>query len=100
MEKTKINDDDFYTGIGWLARENKISRDDNGYYRLDQTNLEDEIGFQAGLVWRILDVWGEADFETIRRLSNLEDNQVNSALGWLAREDKIFLDDKSRFSLK
>ena len=96
-----LSDDDFYAGVGWLAREGKISRFDDGF-RLESsgTNLTREIGSMAGRVWRILDIWGEADFVSIRRLSGLSEGEVFCALGWLGREGKILVDDDGMFSLK
>ena len=99
IQITNLNETDLHTGIGWLARENKISRQQD-WYKLENTNLDSEIGSHAGRIWKILDIWGEADIETIKRLSDLDENQVHLAIGWLAKEDKIKLDEKNRFNLK
>ena len=99
IQITNLNETDLHTGIGWLARENKISRQQD-WYKLENTNLDSEIGTHAGRIWKILDIWGEADIETIKRLSDLNENQVHLAIGWLAKEDKIKLDEKNRFNLK
>lgn len=96
---TKLSDVDFHSGIGWLAREDKISIQDQDYYKLDKTNLENEIGKNAGLVWKILDIWEEADLEVIKSLSTLDKNKIYEAIGWLAREDKI-IKNKNKYSLK
>ena len=96
LEQTKMVDVDFYTGIGWLARENKVTKHDKDCFKLGISNLEDEIGTQAGKIWKILDIWGYADYTTIKRLSDLNDEKIQAALGWLAREDKIFLDKKKK----
>jgi len=98
-ELTKLNEDEFQTGIGWLARENKIFRQDDDFYKIGNTNLDSEIGSHAGKIWKILDVWGDADFETLKRLSDLNEHQVYSALGWLAREGKISINENNRFDL-
>ena len=100
QESTKQNDDDFFVGVGWLAREDKISIDENNYYKLSNTNLKSKIGRTAGRIWRILDIWEEADISTMRRLSEEEESQIQSALGWLARENKICINDKQKFNLK
>jgi len=100
LKSVQLKDDEFYSAIGWLAKENKVSKQDKDCYKLDNTNLESEIGTHAGRVWKILDIWGESDFVTIRRLSDLNDDQVHSALGWLARENKIEVDGKQRYTLK
>ena len=100
LKITQLNDDDFFTGVGWLAKENKISKEDKDCFKLDVSNLDSEIGAQAGRVWKILDIWGDADFTTIKRLSDLDDNEVHCALGWLAREDKISINEKQRYKIK
>ncbi len=100
LEQTKLMDEDFYTGLGWLARENKITKEDNECFKLGLSNLDSEIGSQAGKVWKILDIWGDADYITIKRLSDLDDKKIHAALGWLAREDKILIDEKKKFNLK
>lgn len=100
QESTKQNDDDFFVGVGWLAREDKISLDENNNYKLSNTNLTSKIGRTAGRIWRILDIWEEADISTMRRLSEEEESQIQSALGWLARENKICMNNKQKFNLK
>jgi hypothetical protein len=100
LKITQLNDDDFFTGVGWLAKENKISKEDKDCFKLDVSNLDSEIGAHAGRDWKILDIWGDADFTTIKRLSDLDDDKVHSAIGWLARENKIYIDEKQRYNLK
>ena len=100
LKITRLDEDSFHSGIGWLAKENKIYKEDKDCFKLDNTNLETEIGAYAGKVWKILDIWGDADYRTIKRLSDLKDDEVHAALGWLAREDKIFVDEKYRYNLK
>ena len=100
LKSTQLNEDDLYIGIGWLARENKIHEEDENCFRIDNTNLDSKIGAHAGKIWKILDIWGDADVKTIKRLSDLENNDIHCALGWLAREDKIQENEKQRFTLK
>lgn len=96
----RLNDEEFQAGLGWLAREDKILRLDDDCFKLDFTNLTSEIGSQAGRLWRVLDIWGEADFVSLRRLSDLSEAEVHRALGWLAREGKIVVSDDGNFCLK
>ena len=98
-EITKLNKNDFYTGIGWLAREDKIKQENNNY-KLDNTNLDSKVGTNAGRVWKIIDIWGEVDITTMKRLSYMEEDEIYSALGWLAREDKIGIKNNSTYYLK
>jgi len=100
LKHAKITEDEFSIGIGWLAKENKISREDKVYFKLESTNLDSEIGAHAGKVWKILDIWGDADFTTLKRLSDLDKYEVQAALGWLARENKINYNENKRFELK
>ena len=99
-KNTKLNDNDFYTAVGWLAREDKIYKEGQECYKLGNTNLTHEIGANAGRLWRILDIWGEVDFSSIKKLAGIDEKEIFSALGWLARENKINLDEKHRFTLK
>ena len=100
LETAKLEESDFYAGVGWLARENKIFREGRDVYKLGETNLMSEIGDIAGRVWRIMDIWGEVNVPTIGRLADLNENEVYAALGWLAREDKISVNEKQMYDLK
>ena len=100
IEKTKLNNQDFYIALGWLARENKIYKETKNCYRLDNTNLTGEIGKIAGRIWKIIDIWDEVDLKSIKKLSGATDNEIFSGIGWLAREDKIEFDQKQKFRLK
>jgi len=99
MRLTHLYGKEFYAAIGWLARENKIRREEGGYM-LGETNLTPEIGSIAGRVWKILDIWGEADLDTIKRLAGTEEKNVFAAIGWLAREEKIEVDETQTYRLK
>ena len=88
IRNTKLPLKDFYIGIGWLACENKICKD--GYlYKLGETNLTNIIGENAGKVWRLLNSQGEVNASSIAKLTELKIQDAYSALGWLAREDKV-----------
>jgi len=100
IETTKLNKKDFFIGIGWLARENKISREKKNYYKLDKTNLTGEIGKIAGRLWKIIDIWDEVDISSMKKLSGVDEYQIYSGIGWLAREDKIELNEEQKFILK
>ena len=100
LKITKLNDKEFYTGIGWLAREDKVFKKNNDYYKLDNTNLTHEIGTIAGKVWKIINIWEEVDISTLKKLSEEDDKDIYSAIGWLAREDKICDNEDQIYSLK
>jgi len=99
LEITKLTDSEFHAGLGWLAREDKIAKKDQ--YELDNTNLGSKIGTNAGKVWQVMDIWGELDVTTITRLTRIDEQDVHTAIGWLAREDKICADSKlEKFDLR
>jgi hypothetical protein len=101
LECTDLDDSHFYGAIGWLAREDKIYEEMEDYFKLDKTNLSPKIGSNAGKVWKVLDIWGDVDFNTIKRLAKIQETEVYSALGWLARENKIKFDKNlGKFNLK
>ena len=88
MEKAQLTEDEFYGAIGWLAREDKV-RKDKRTYTIGETNLTEDIGTNAGRVWEVLKKRNDLDMVTISRLSKVPKRDCYSALGWLAREDKV-----------
>ena len=101
LEITQLKEKEFYNAVGWLAKENKISQEGKDCYKLDNTNLTSEIGADAGKVWQVMNMWGEVDVSTIQKLTEIDEKHVCSALGWLAREDKIYADEKlEKYNLK
>lgn len=88
IDKSGLKINEFYCAVGWLAKENKISKNDDKYI-LSETNLTSKIGNDAGMVWKILDMWDEVDLKSISRLAKIDENEIYCAAGWLAREDKI-----------
>lgn len=85
---TQMSQPQLYAAIGWLARENKI-RKENDAFHLGETNLMPSIGKDAGKIWRTLEIWGEVDVQSLSRLSRIVEQDVFSAVGWLAREGKV-----------
>jgi len=88
IKKTRFKENDFYAGVGWLARENKIYKD-GVFYKLGDTNLTNTIGENAGKVWRLLELQGQVNVSSIAKVTQISIQDAYSALGWLAREDKI-----------
>lgn len=88
IQNTKLSLNDFFMGIGWLARENKISKEMK-YYKLGNTNLTYEIGENAGKIWRLLNSLGQTDINTISKKTEMKNEDIFSAIGWLSRENKI-----------
>jgi len=52
------------------------------------------IGEIAGRIWNYLDVNGETTLTNLKKNLELKDSEVNLALGWLAREEKIDVQKK------
>ena len=48
-----------------------------------------KIGENAGIIWRILESKGGLSFEELVTETGLDSTEILTAIGWLAREDKI-----------
>jgi len=94
-KKIRLNKNDFYAGIGWLARENKISKKGRTY-ELSETNLTEKIGCDAGKIWKTLSTNRDINVTSIAKISQLKTKDAYNALGWLAREDKIRINSTSK----
>jgi hypothetical protein len=88
LKNTKLTEDELWAAIGWLARENKICKENN-LYKLGQSNLAPWIGANAGKVWNTVAQRGEADVSTIAQTAQITEDDAYCALGWLARENKV-----------
>lgn len=47
------------------------------------------IGYNAGLVWNVLNENGAHSFKALKKATKLKEKELYAALGWLAREGKI-----------
>lgn len=56
----------------------------------------DQIGDTAGAVWRYLDTNGPTKMTVLVKEVDAPRDTLMQALGWLAREDKIAIDEESR----
>jgi hypothetical protein len=88
QDKTHLTESQLCAAVGWLARENKI-RKENNTYTLGETNLLPFIGKDAGKIWHALEIWGEIDAQSLSHLSRVAEHDVFTAVGWLAREGKV-----------
>lgn len=50
------------------------------------------IGNNAGIVWGLLNDGKRWKYEDLKVASGLSDRDLNAAIGWLAREDKIYFE--------
>ena len=88
MEESSLRKNELFAAIGWLARENKICKDGD-LYKLESTNLANTIGTNAGIIWKFLVTEGKSDTKNISKMARINENDIYSALGCLAREGKI-----------
>jgi hypothetical protein len=88
VKETKLDAEEIFSAIGWLARENKICKTKTTF-QLGDTNLTLKIGKDAGKVWKVLNIWDDVDPGFIAKQAHLNEEDVFAALGWLGREAKI-----------
>lgn len=86
--KTGLNGEDLYAGLGWLAKENKITFENN-YYSLGEYNWNETVGKNAGKVWDVLNSCEEIDTTYVPKLADISELDFYYAMGWLAKEGKI-----------
>ena len=70
---------------------------------MKETSVESLFGIKAGIVWQTLNKNGASNIRNLVKATRLSREEVNAALGWLGREDKIVLEQKGRamiFSLR
>lgn len=53
------------------------------------------IGNNAGIVWTLLNDGKRWKYEDLKAASALSDRDLNAAIGWLVREDKIYFETDS-----
>jgi transcription initiation factor IIE alpha subunit len=58
--------------------------------------MSETIGHAAGKIWKYLDENGAASVNKITNETGLNKNDVQRALGWLAREEKIAFEMSGR----
>ena len=50
------------------------------------------IGENAGIIWKLLNNGERWEYDKLKAVSGMSDRDLNLAIGWLAREDKIFFE--------
>jgi hypothetical protein len=56
----------------------------------------DSIGNTAGKVWKYLEEKGEANLSQLKKGVKADPNLILQAIGWLAREGKLSIEQKER----
>ena len=51
------------------------------------------IGQNAGKIWRLLDHNRQWEYNELKAETGLSDRDFNAAIGWLAREGKVSVED-------
>jgi len=51
--------------------------------------IEEEFGNNAGKVWQAINTHGNIDETNLKKITKLDERKFYSAIGWLARENKI-----------
>lgn len=54
---------------------------------------KNSIGINAGIVWRLMNNGRKWSYNELKKVSGLSDHELNAAIGWLAREDKIQIEE-------
>ena len=57
-----------------------------------------KIGETAGKIWKFLEDKREASLAQIKKGVKEDPNLILEAIGWLAREDKLRIEKKGRFT--
>lgn len=56
----------------------------------------EKIGTNAGKVWTQLDQAGRQNVKEVKKTTKLTDKDLYAAIGWLAREGKIVLEEEEK----
>ncbi|HWP01370.1 MAG TPA: winged helix-turn-helix domain-containing protein [Methylococcus sp.] len=59
--------------------------------------LNTTVGSAAGKIWEFLDRNGEASASRLAEETGLNRNDVQRAIGWLAREGKLRIERRGRY---
>ena len=62
----------------------------------DTANCVSQIGETAGRIWHLLNTTGSLTMSKLVKQVEAPRDTIMQALGWLAREDKIAIDEDSR----
>ena len=54
--------------------------------------MKEKIGTDAGQIWKVLDEEGVKGIKELKKITKLSEKEVYAAIGWLAREEKLFFD--------
>jgi len=85
----------FVLGNGGFGRKNISSKSCLCNVRMHQMrDIIVEFGINAGKVWKALNSWGSRTESQLIENTKLSAKEVHAAIGWLARENKIYEDGR------
>lgn len=58
--------------------------------------MVEKIGINAGKVWTALDTSGRQNAKDLKKTTKLTEKDLYAALGWLAREGKVRLEEEQK----
>ena len=58
--------------------------------------MANTIGAAAGKIWKFLNKNGPASISKVATETGINKNDIQRAIGWLAREEKITIEQKGR----
>lgn len=61
--------------------------------------MSDKIGDIAGVLWRYLDDHGAETVTKIAKETAIDSKEIQRAVGWLAKEDKVMITPRGRSEL-
>ena len=73
-----------------------LSEEVNSVVMASDTSYNTQIGEAAGAVWHVLSEKGRLTIAKLVKEVDLPRDLVMQALGWLAREEKILIEEDSR----
>lgn len=53
-----------------------------------------QIGEDAGRIWQTLNEHGPSNLSNLKKITAMDDKRLFLALGWLAREDKVWFEQQ------
>ncbi|MDD5686889.1 MAG: winged helix-turn-helix domain-containing protein [Elusimicrobia bacterium] len=54
------------------------------------------VGENAGKVWQVLHTKGQSNLDELKNGTSLDDKNLYMALGWLAKEGKVKIEQKQK----
>lgn len=97
--ESDLGNNQVYEAIGWLAREDKISKEGRDYV-LKSTNLTFEVGTNAGKIYDLIKENNNLSLKDLVERSDMRKKDILTAIGWLSKENKLEQDENGRFTIR